>query len=387
MKILVTDQGSYIHGDIVKALENIYGSDSVNELIYEFCDKNIYDDTGYESEFLRIIQRAKYDVVISTNFYPIVARLCNDSSITYISWSYDTPINVLPCDEMRYETNYIFLFDKIEMKKYRELGYDRFFHMTLAVDTEKYEKFRSYPLYSGDVAFVGKLYRSKLPAIRSKLSNDLTNYIDELVSLQMRVTDRYVVNEFISQPIIDEINKCFRSSGVNIILNKQQLSYAIAEYVSYIDRIQILELLGKRFDTHLYTYDIGDAEKSMLKDVRIHGPLDYHTQLPSLYKTAKINLNSSLKAAQSAIPLRVLDILACKGFLISNAQPEIVEYFENGVDLILYNSMEELIEYTGYYLEHDDERRKIAYAGYIKVKKDFTYEDRLKKMFAIAGVV
>ena len=205
--------------------------------------------------------------------------------------------------------------------------------------------------------------------------------------MQTGITGKYIVDDFISAPIISEINNQLKGKGLNIEVGKEQLSYSIAEYVTYIDRINILELLGKRYDTHLFTYDIGDSERQLLPDVKIHGALDYHTQVPSLYKSAKINLSSSLRAAQSAIPLRVLDILACGGFLLSNAQPEVCEYFEDGKELVVFHSMDELIEYTGYYLEHEDERKEIASEGLLKVKKAFRYEDRLKEMFKTAGLI
>jgi spore maturation protein CgeB len=156
--------------------------------------------------------------------------------------------------------------------------------------------------------------------------------------------------------------------------------------VTYLDRISLLELMGRRHDTHIYTYDIGDTEKSFLQNVKIHGPLDYYTKMPVLFKSSKINLSSSLRAARSAISLRALDILGCGGFLLSNAQPELEEYFDDRKEVVLFRSIDEAIELADFYLEHEDERQKIAGAGFEKVKKNFRYEDRLRDMFRISGV-
>lgn len=137
---------------------------------------------------------------------------------------------------------------------------------------------------------------------------------------------------------------------------------------------------------HLYTYDIGDTEKSFLKNVKIHGPLDYKTEMPVLFKSSKINLSSSLRAAKSAISLRALDILGCGGFLLSNAQPELEECFRDREEVVLFRSIDEAIDLADYYLAHDDEREKIAAAGLERIKQDFRYEDKMKKMFEIAGI-
>lgn len=387
MNILVIDPFSYIQPDIMKALENLFGNDCADVLQYKFKGKNIYDNTEYEELFYNKIKTNSYDFVLSTNFYPVVARLCHEHGLKYLAWTYDTPMNVMPCEEMAYETNYIFLFDKLELKKYQEMGYERFFHLTLGVDTEKYAAFESADRYACEISFLGKLYRSKIPMIKHGLSQELIAYIDKIVSVQKQIFGKYVVDDLITQPIINEMNRQYELSGADLTINREQLSYAIAEYVTYLDRMGLLEIMGRRHDVHLYTYDIGDMEKNFLNSVKIHGPLDYNTQMPILFKSSKINLSSSLRAARSAISLRALDILGCGGFLLSNAQPELEEYFEDRKEMVLFRSLDEAIELADYYLAHDEEREKIALAGLERVRRDFKYEDRLQKMFAMAEII
>ncbi len=47
------------------------------------------------------------------------------------------------------------------------------------------------------------------------------------------------------------------------------------------------------------------------------------------------------------------------------------EIFELGKEVIGFNTIEEAIELTNYYLNHDDERKKIAIAGWKRVLKDY----------------
>ena len=386
MKILIVDIASYIHKDMMEAAIKLYGRDSVDELYYMFKGKDVFHNDEFETLFRRRMAMAVYDCVMSTNFYPVIAALCHDKGLPYIAWSYDTPMNLLPCDEMKYDTNIIFLFDRLEVQKYRDLGYDRFFHLSLAVNTERYDTFSCSDEYRGDISFMGKLYRSQLPFIKEGLSPELTGYIDKIVMLQRKTYGQFIVDDLISQPIIDEFNRQYRECGKDLQIIKEQLSYAIAEYVTYLDRVVLLEMLARRYDTHLYTYEIGDAERQILKNVKIHGPLDYHSNMAVMFKSSRINLNGSMRAAKSAIPMRALDIIGCRGFLLSAMQPELAECFENGKEVVLYRSEEEAVELAGYYLAHDEERLKIAAAGYERAKKDFRYEDRFKKMFEIAGI-
>ena len=86
------------------------------------------------------------------------------------------------------------------------------------------------------------------------------------------------------------------------------------------------------------------------------------------------------KSIKSALPLRIWDILACGGFVMTNFQSEIPEYFEIGTDLETYSSKDELIEKCEYYLAHEEERRQIAKNGFEKAKKLHSLEGRLKEM-------
>ncbi len=383
MRILVINPYSYIHKDIMEALTEMYGKENVNELTYLFKGKDVYINDEFAESLETELTKIRYDLIFSTNFYPVIATVCYNKNIKYLAWTYDTPMNVVPCSQMEYDTNFIFLFDRLEVQKYFKMGYTRFFHMPLGVNTGKYEKIVPSKKYDNDISFMGKLYKSQLNLITAGLKGELAQYVNKLVVTQSGITDRYIVDDLITEPIIDRINQEYRKNGYGLSVNKLQLSYAISEYVTYLDRISILEVMGRRYDTHLYTYEADEREKEILKNVHIHGPLDYNEEMPALFKSSKINLNWSLRAAQSAIPLRALDILGCGGFLLSNAQPELLEWFEDRKEVVLFHNIDEAVELAGYYLEHEEERMRIAAAGLEKVKRDFRYRDRISKMMEI----
>ena len=65
---------------------------------------------------------------------------------------------------------------------------------------------------------------------------------------------------------------------------------------------------------------------------------------------------------------------------MTNYQPELMMYFENGKDIVIYEDKIDLINKVKYYLEHDDERMEIARNGYNKVKTLHQYANRLDDM-------
>ena len=96
--------------------------------------------------------------------------------------------------------------------------------------------------------------------------------------------------------------------------------------------------------------------------------------------SAKRSLKQRLRMA-AIITLAVLAVLT-GGFLwyVSNYQPEMAEYFIPGKDLVLYDSVDDLIQKIDYYLSHEEERLQIAKNGYEKVKRYHTYDTRLTEI-------
>lgn len=107
--------------------------------------------------------------------------------------------------------------------------------------------------------------------------------------------------------------------------------------------------------------------------------------MPFIFHQSKINLNITLRSILSGIPLRCLDIMGAGGFLLSNYQPELAEYFENGKEMVMYESQYDLLNKIDYYLSHEEEREEIARCGRIKIEKEFSYSKALPKIFDIVN--
>jgi spore maturation protein CgeB len=169
-------------------------------------------------------------------------------------------------------------------------------------------------------------------------------------------------------------------------VTKRQMAYSIGSYLTYIERLSLLRLLGSRCDMHLFSSKIKEETKPLLKDITIHDWVSYDSGMPQVFKDSKINLNPSLRIIRSGISLRCMDILGCGGFLLSSYQLELAEYFVPDEEVVLYDSMEDAVAKTMFYLEHDDIRQAIARNGYEKVKSEFTYPKQLQTMFDTAGL-
>ena len=121
----------------------------------------------------------------------------------------------------------------------------------------------------------------------------------------------------------------------------------------------------------------------MLPTIHNRGIAKSFTMMPKIFQCSKINLHMTARTIKSGTPQRIFDIMAAGGFVLSNYQSEIPEYFIPGKDLILYESIPDLIEKIRYFLAHEDERAQIAQNGYQKVKSCHTLVQRAQEILRI----
>jgi len=98
------------------------------------------------------------------------------------------------------------------------------------------------------------------------------------------------------------------------------------------------------------------------------------------FSQSKIVFNTSIK---DDINMRVFETLSTGSFLLTNWLPTLGELFEDGKHLVTYKTLDEMVEKAQYYLEHDEEREKIAQAGHAEFMAKHTYKHRVETILSI----
>ena len=393
MKALIYRYGSICEPDIIDGFKEL-GID-VFEIDIEIHDKTVLPKQTVEI-VSKYLQDNPVDFVFSINFYPALSEVCNIYHIRYFSWTVDSPVLEIFTKSISNEWNRTFLFDRAQ---YNELiGYnpDRIFHLPLAANPEKMrsriEKTTGKAFgiatscsnrFSHDVAFVGSLYSEKCPYDEIKgLTEYARGFLQGIINAQKNVYGYYFVDEVLPDIIIEEIKahvpnfdklKDYDNYITDIIIASQ---FYIASKITTTERQELFKRISEKLDTHIYTA----SSTEMMPKIHNHGTCSTLTEMPVIFNSSKININTTSKAIRSGIPLRVFDILSCGGFVISNFQPELAEFFTPGQDVILYSSIDECVDLCRYYLENEAERRSIAEAGYETLCKFHTYKIRLAQM-------
>ena len=385
MKLLLYDFNSFTQKDIMSALDQI--GIKYENVLYKLSD--VQSDHYFEKRMKEILKESDFDAVFSVNFFPVLARICNDLQVKYIAWSYDSPLREADLAEtIGLPMNYVFLFDGEECKKWNRKGFRNIFHMPLAVNVERMD---AVPItetdkqkYSYDVSMVGQLYESVLPDLLQLCNAYDRGYISALIETQLKLYGCYLFDEVVPQGLAERMcEEYHRITGNVLDMDTETLRFHMAKEVTNLERCFLLEEMAITSKLRLYSPNKGNLSDNIYWT----GTAGYFDEMPKIFKLSKINLNITLKCIQSGIPLRALDILGAGGFLLTNYQSELAEYFVDGEDLVMYYSLEDAMEKYEYYMNYEEERVQIAHNGHKKVKELFRYDTKLKEIFAISGLL
>ncbi len=383
MKILFYDMGSYLYDDCLETLKEM--GHEVRTVYYHF--DNRYKDDFFCERFEAKVREIEPEIIFSVNFFPLVAKIANEHGLVYVSWSCDSPLAEGLEDYFDYDTNRIWLFDRQEVECYVKRGHRNVFHCPLAVNMKRLSAMLDggralggpgsnagdlLRKYACDVSFVGSLYNASLEGLVAPLDDYLKGYIESLLQVQMEIYGTDILTPSISDEILEKINERY-----TIPLNRKGLAFAIQKQITFAERVTLIDTLGSMCDMRFYS----TKEYPFESNVKFMGPVKYHSQMPYVFRASRINLCPTLRSIVSGIPLRSLDILACGGVLMSNWQPELAECFMDGEDVIMYSSLEEAVDKAAWYLEHEDDRAKIAGHARPILESEFDYRTKLERIF------
>ncbi len=434
MKILIADWDSFGDKDIeevfARAGHEVFKSPYVESEGEDVC-------AGQIADFKLAIERYRPDCVFSYNYFPSVSDVCQEANVPYLSWVYDSPYMHLYSTSVANPVNRVFLFDAGMYQILASRGIETVYHLPLGVNTTRYNRQCGTPaapkkpghidLTTGrlslesDISFVGSLYTEKRHRLYDMIrpSEYVGGYLEAIIAAQKHVYGADIIEPLLTDEIIAEIGKSFPyavEADITMTAREFYSQYVLARKVTSVERCEIMEMLG-RYSELISDIDpssrsggqlnavgtsssagnlVGtsvNSRKQSLKillftnDIDVHfknikniGAVDYYKEMPDVFRSAKINLNITLRSILTGIPLRALDIMASGGFLLSNYQTELDTGFIAGEEYDYYSDYDELIGKIDYYLSNDKERKAIAAAGWEKIQKEYSMDERVKVM-------
>lgn len=383
MRILIYKWRAYNYRDIYETFLAMGHTLDVMEQKLKSYD----EDAEFEARLTHILKETSYDFVFTVNYFAVISNVCERCKVKYVSWSCDNPLISMYHKSVFHDCNYIFLFDKRNFLEFKARGVPHVYYLPLAVDTVRMDHLLAEAddlrLYQNEVSFVGSLYeRNTYDKIKNTLPDYLRGYLDAVMQAQMSVSGANIIEEMLTPDILEAIGEHFSLeksqdsfSDLGLIFSTTVLGFKIAA----MQRTNGLLALSKHVPVTIYT---NSNTKNLLR-VTYRGSVDYWTQMPKVFHMSKINLNFTIPNIYTGLPLRMWDILGAGGFLMTNYQAELPDFFVENKDLVCFDGEKDLVEKTLYYLSHEEERKQIARNGHEKVKKFHTYQIRLKEIIEI----
>lgn len=350
--------------------------------------KNYTRDLELAQNMIMKINETHADGVISFNYFPIISMVCDTTKTKYYSWVYDCPHFTLYAKTVNLPCNRIGIFDKAMYDALVSTGINTVFHLPLAADPDEFEdainknrkKLVPDNQYKFDVSFVGSLY------------SDNHNYFDMLYEDGVPASVTSFLEKYMGKYMLcpsyedieedDLVDAAVRMNELGLMLGEDYECSPLdiimpSVYEKKLTVIERDKLLHKVASNKAISFGLYTNSKT---DIPNFGTCGYSDMMPCVFNAGRINLNISLRSIHSGVPLRVIDIMASEGFVLSNYQPELAEMFEEDEEIVLFRDLDEAVLKINYYLEHEEERRKIADAGAKAVRERMGYTDGINKL-------
>lgn len=312
------------------------------------------------------------------------------ADIKYVSVIWDAPYVKIYSPFGKFDNCWFSVFDRLDHDRFQKADIPHVLYQPLAVNREdvllwnKKSKKKLRGGYINDICFVGSLYEDNLfdqrvqqippvmldyfnsifeeaafrwdgvNRIYGKTSNEIIRYL-EMVSPEFHIDNRF------------DIENSYLFDSLYLIRK-----------TANIERIAILNTLAEQY--HVVLHTASKVDKETLGRVEVRLPVRPGQDAAVVYAGSRINLNVSLKGIEGGTAQRVMDIMGAGGFVLTNYCEETADIFEEDKEIVMFKSPEELFDKVEYYLRHEEERERIARAGYHKVTTCYTYEKKLQKL-------
>lgn len=257
---------------------------------------------------------------LSGEFNNIMLVLKNAGFTTGL-WLTDDPYYTDVTQNLVPYYDYIFTQDLNCIKFYRGIGCNNVFYLPLAANQDMFKPSQKEDTYKYDLSFIGTAFENRITFVDS-------------------------ISEYLA-----EKNTKIVGFGWEKLKNYERLK----------DKIQLLPLA--KYEDALQYYV---ATKI---NINLHrSPND-----------KELNCNAANIQAYS-VNNRTFEINAVGSFQLTDIRPDVAKHYIPGVEIETFNSAREFIQKAEYYLEHVQERKRIAKNGLDRTLKNHTYDRRVLQL-------
>lgn len=301
-----------------------------------------------------------------------IAAILEDLGIPVLVWYLDDFRFVIhgQCVHARSNTA-VFTFEKEHVAPLRRTGFQHVFYLPSAASIDPAQDYADprYDYLNKAVSFVGSTFRWSQSG-RTRLP-----YARLVEELQRRI-DLRQAHPHLTSLIREQQGQHFETEAEFY----HYAGYAMCEATRLLRENVLRQVRAREF--HIF----GDPAWASLKgSARIHGPVHPEKETPHIFRHSLINLNISSPQLETTVNLRVFDVPAAGGFLLTDWKEELESLFEMGREVVCYHSIEEMNELIDFYQRHPQMREPIIRRSRQRVQANHRVIHRMKKMLELAA--
>jgi spore maturation protein CgeB len=314
----------------------------------------------------------KPDFVFSVNYLGFddtyrIGDLLNLIGFPTAVYCVDSPLFILPKPQIpASKVSTTFIWEKTLIPIMAAMGAKDIYYLPLGSDPDK---FKLWPGNKIDkkFSFVGDSMLVAQDNMRSRLSSE-------------GVTRAYELAEILkSGKRLDVLLDTMTPREVGLQDRRQDIWRLAVWTATAGKRFSLLKTI-KHDDLSIY----GDSGwHRVMPTVNLMGRIPYGVQVSEIHSSSYVSINSTNYQMPTAVNQRVFDVPLSGGFVLTDDQEEMNEFFNVGTEAITYSSVEDFHDKAKYYFDNPSERDKVISAGRERVLRDHTYEARFKVMLDV----
>ena len=313
----------------------------------------------------------KPDFVFTVDHAGLIPELLTEARIPFASWFIDSPFYWAGHEALRRSISsycLLFLWDRAYTKPLKEMGFKNVYYLPLATNPNVFKEIalskEEKERFGCSVSFAGASFSHALSLYEAYCRQKIRD-----PKIKVRLDE--VIKELSQNPLLDIKNL---TSGLSL---EEEFVKCLDFAGSSLYRKEAVEAVAG-LGLNLYG---DDGWKELFKGQSFFkGPIENRTDLPKLYNGSLINLNITKSQLRTALNMRLFDIAACGGFILTDWREDLERLFKVGNEVAVYRNKGELREKAAYYLTHPQEREEMAKRAKKKVLERHTFKKRMEKM-------
>ena len=347
MRIGVCKTGGYSEKQIAEAVE-LLGYEVI------WFEKEC-SDCNYDIEYANTVMdwcgQNKIEQIWSVDFLPIIARGCHILHIPYISWVTEKRVHTLYSNVVTHKENFIFVSEETVYEQVKDRNAGHIFYMMPGGLIQKKE------VLDGVMLHLPQEDKNKY-LLSEQCPEYLLGYLRGIMEAQLKIFGYHLVEKLLKEEIKEEFTKNIQRKGLRSDYEEEPIVYLMDDF-----------LCGS-----MTMYE----KERLIQQVKVDKIVEENTG-----DIGSINVVLADRKWKQGISFEVFAIMGAGGFVISNYQTGMEEYFDIGSELVIFEDYEDLKRKIAYYKEHVEERDAIARNGQKAVAERYLLTERIKDIFYI----